>query len=347
MKLKVLIVGFLIAVNFGFSQSNQVELEKTESNSEELEISSSEMEDYAASLLIDYEFIRTRNFTSGKKLMSQADLDSMSSIAKRINQSAPLSFSASYVQFREEGFTETGMSFLKEAESLTTNKSELYSDFLAMAHVLDKSSELKTYSAKLRSSGFIQSTVLEYNKNVLRSVSENKAFIITNGWDDTYPLLTLLDEEKKKNITVINIEWIFNKHYRSFISSKLNTSNVSFNNDPYAWISAVSNASAQTIYFTPTLPNSELIQLSSNLTPVGILFKQANLTQEIQNYESLKAWKKFSKVNITSPHPISKNYIILLTLLENSLSKNANEAETLAQIQEFKNSLEEIHPSLK
>lgn len=305
------------------------------------------MEELASSLLLEYEVIRTGSFQGGKKFISQTDLDSMSSIAMQINQSAPYSFSASYVQFREAGYTETGFSHLKQAEALTSNKSELYSDFIATAHILNKSAEFKEYSKKLRSSGFIQSSVLEYNRNVLRSISENKAFIITNGWDDTYPLLTLLDEEKKKNINVINMEWLFDANFRAKIAGQLGTSNPAFSNNPYNWISTISKSSNQNIYFTPTLPNSELTKISGQITPVGILFKLASLTAEEQNFESLKAWKKFSKVNITSSHPISKNYIILLTLLESSLNNDANESGTLAQIQEFKTLLEQKHPSLK
>lgn len=348
MKLKVLIVGVLASVNLGFSQSGLDEPSQTESSSDELEISTPQAEEeYASSLLVEYEFIRSSSFQSGRKVISQADLDSMSSIATQIKQASPLSFSAEYVQFREAGFTEAGFEHLKKAETLTANKTELYTDFLAAAHVLNKSAELKTYSKKLRSSGFIQSSVLEYNRNVLRSVIENKAFIVTNGWDDTYPLLTLLDEEKKKNITVINVEWIFDANYRSLIAGKLGSANAQFSNNPYAWIKAVSSASSQNVYFTPTLPNTELAKISNQISPVGILFKLGGLSQEIQNYETLRAWKKFSKVNLTSSHPISKNYIILLTLLEASLAGDSKESGTLKQVQEFKVALEEKHPSLK
>jgi len=347
MKYLLLLFSSILVSSLALGQNKIPDAENSSSETMELNLEGQSLEDYAASLLLEYDNIRSRNFSNGRKIIVQADLDSMSSIARRITMMAPLSFSSSYVKFKEEGFTETGYAHLKKAESFTDNKTELYSDFLASAHVLNKTADLKNYSKKLRNSGFIQSAVLEYNRNVLRSISESKAFIITNGWDDTYPLLTLLEEEKRKNVTVINTEWIYDSNYRALISSKLKSTNVSFNNNTYTWITNVVNSSNQPVYFTPTIPGSELAKLGSSISPAGILFKKGTYTAEEQNYSCLIAWKKFSKVKLVTAHPISKNYIILLTLLESTLAENANEKGTYTQILEFKESLEKKHPALK
>ncbi len=346
MKLKVLIIFIITSIRISIGQSNE-DIPNDLDNADPETLSTFANEELAADLLLEYEFIRTRKFSTGEKIIKQADIDSMSSIANQINQAAPNSFSAAYVQFRELGFTEEGFLYLSKAESLTPNKTELYTDFLAAAHILEKPAVFQEYSSKLRTSGFISPSVLEYNKNILRSIPETNAFIITNGWDDTYPLLTLLEDEKKTNTTVINVEWIHYEHYRAFISKKLNTTNSEYNNNPYGWINNICSLSDQNIYFTPTLPSSKLLELSDKIIPIGILFKMSSMTKEEQVVESIKAWKKFSKVNITSSHPISKNYIILLTFLERSLKNETKESGTLIQIQEFKTSLEEKHPSLK
>ncbi len=176
------------------------------------------------SLMLDYELARTQDFQAGLKIIRQSSLESMDEIANEINTLLPESFSSTYIKFKQSGFTETGLSYLKEAESKTENKAELYTDFLTTAHILNKEDLLNTYAIKLRNSGFINTVVLEYNKNVLRSIKENKAFVITNGWDDTYPLLTLLKEERKKNLTIINVEWLFDPAYREKLSQKLGMS---------------------------------------------------------------------------------------------------------------------------
>ncbi len=298
-------------------------------------------------IILDYELERTKDFKKGYKTLDQRSVTNLQEMSAPVLENHPESFAGYYLKYKQSSFSQDALDNLKKAELLTLNKTELYSDFLATAHVLGKTALAEEYSSKIRNSGFIQTEVLEYNKNVLRSIKENQAFLFTNGWEDTYPLLTLLKAEKKENLSVINAEWIMDNSFRTIIAGKLGVSSPAFNGDPYEWMNQVVNASQQPIYYSPTLPTKCLRGMSSNITPVGLLFHTQAKEKAVQKELCLAAWKRFSKVELVSSHEISKNYILILSVLESLLVNDPNEAGTLAQVIEYKTKLIAKFPALK
>lgn len=337
-----LLILLCLTAGGGISQSTLDSEEATEPASSAAEL---ELNSRLESLVLDYELARTSSFNQGKKIISAESFAEMASISEQVNELNPNSYASEYLQFKQDGFTEAGLSHLKNAETKTLNKTELLSDFLAISHILKKNDLLETYAVQLRNSGFIESATLEYNKNVLRSFTESNAVLITNGWEDTYPLLTLLKQEGKRTINVVNMEWLYDKSYRTSLAKSLGKSAVAFTN-PYQWISQMTTGSSLPIYYTPTIPNSELVKLQSELTPVGLVFKRGELTAEVQKQYNLSAWKKFSKLAISSSNPLSKNYIIMLTMLEQQLMTDALEKGTLTQVSATKKALVKKHSSL-
>jgi len=331
-----------------FCQSGAETEDIQESNTLQLENQTAtfELNQQLESLVLDYEIARTSSFNNGLKIITDDSFNSMESITNDVLELDQNSYAGTYLQYKREGFTESGLSYLKLAEAKTENKSELISDFLALAHVLKKNDLLEKYSERLRNSGFISSSVLEYNKNILRSLSETDAILITNGWDDTYPLLTLLNEEKKKTIQVVNIEWLYDQNYRMELSAELGKTPLPFTS-PYSWINSMTENTAKPIYYAPSIPNDELIKLQNKLSPVGLVLRKSPITGNDQKSLNLSAWNRFSKLTMSSSEPLNKNYIIMLTLLENLLDNDANEKGTLAQISSVKKALIKQHPSLK
>ncbi|MFK7756504.1 MAG: hypothetical protein AB8B53_06180 [Flavobacteriales bacterium] len=347
--MKYLIITLLGFVHgLAFCQSNLEGSEDKKNSASESVVTPSELalNQQLESLVLDYELERTSNFNNGLKVITTESLNEMESITNEVITLNPNSYASEYLQFKQDGFTEAGLNHLKNAETKTTNSTELISDFLAISHILKKNDLLDTYALKLRNSGFLKNSVLEYNKNVLRSFTESNALLITNGWEDTYPLLALLKEEKKRTITVVNVEWLYDAGYRSTLSAILGKPIVPFSS-PYQWINQMTSGSSLPIYYAPSLPNSELIKLQNELTPVGIVFKKGMLSGLEQKTLNLNAWKKFSKLSINSSEPLNKNYIIMLTMLEQQLKTNALEKGTLKQVTDAKKALIKKHPSLK
>ncbi len=239
------------------------------------------------------------------------------------------------------------MEYLKSAELKTENKAELYSDFIACSHVLNKPQIFEEYTTKLRNSGFITSEVLEYNKNVLRSIESSQSYIVTNGWEDTYPLLTLLKQENKSNLEVINVEWLMDEEYRVITSLSLNISNHPFNGSPYDWIYEASQKTTSNVYYTPTLPSSVLLKAQNSLTPMGLVFSLKNETASNQKMVCVDSWKRFSKLELVSNSPLSKNYILLFNVLESFLSEDKSEKGTYQQVKDYKKQLVKKFPELK
>ena len=298
-------------------------------------------------LLLEYELERTKNYSNGYKATNQVTLDNLEAISARAELSLPETFEGYYIKYKQSEFTDTGLKFLKRAELNTENKSELYTDFIASSHVLKKERLFDEYTNKLRSSGFITNEVLEYNKNVLRSIETNDSYIVTNGWEDTYPLLSLLKQENKTATQVINIEWLLDSEYRKLISERLGTANPSFNSNPYEWILSVSQSTSSSIYFTPTLPHTALIYAQNSLTPIGIVFSINPVTAAEQRRQCINAWKMFSKVELISNSDLSKNYILIFSILEDLLANDESEKGTLSQVLDYKKQLLKKYPTLK
>jgi len=347
----------LMALGFSLStvaQSNSVpklEEESTEEQSVNEVLNKEEISTtdavFSESILLEYRLNSSENFKGGVKSLSTLELDELNSLSERASNSAPGSYADVYLRFKATGFSTEGLELLKEAESITANKAELYSDFIATGHLLDDVGIFSDYTEKLNQSGFINEGVREFSKNVLRSLTDKNAFIITNGWDDTYPLLTEIAASGEKRVRVVNVEWLFDINTRKQIAKELGSPNVQFNLDPYAWLNTVVQASAKNVYYSTTLPPSELRKVANSLTPVGLLLKKGNMQSDKALAANLSAWKKFSKLHLLENYDINKNYALPLTILSGSLKNEPKEIGTLEQVDNYLNNLYTVHPEIK
>ena len=343
--LKATVLGLILAATFNSSAQSNLDGIKGDEQSDDNEIQLTN--ESPQELLLEYEIERTKNFSNGYKSTNRTTLDNLNTISNRAQLSLAETYEAHYIQYKQNGFTSVGLAFLKNAEQNTENKAELYSDFIACSHVLKKELLFDKYTSKLRNSGFITNEVLEYNKNVLRSIETEASFIVTNGWEDTYPLLSLLTQENKTATQVINAEWILDPEYRKLIAARLGTSNPSFNDNPYDWILTVSQSTSSAIYFTPTLPRSVLLKAQESLTPIGIVFSLNPITAAEQKRQCVNAWKMFSKVELISNSDLCTNYILIFSVLEDLLANDQSEKGTLNQVLAYKKQLLKKYPALK
>lgn len=118
---------------------------------------------------------------------------------------------------------------LQKAYQINPNDPELYWEF--MRHYDDAGDWLnrKKFCSKLYESKDIASGLLEYNYNVLASTKQ-KAILLTNGDNDTYPAWVLQDAKNIRNdVLVLNAHHLFVD--REYMDMNLKERNIYLNSD--------------------------------------------------------------------------------------------------------------------
>ncbi len=287
----------------------------------------------------NYEFTRKKfirqNGTKGFTTDQQKTLDGQIAALK---ESADNSFEYNYLKYVNGNHNTDLISYLEKAYKLKPYDASLFDDFIAYYEIKDNSAKKAEFTKKLMASKSIETGVYQYNENVLRSIDKN-GILITNGYDDTYPIWVLQNEKgMRKDVKVLSLDILQNKDYRKRILRKYGLKDPGIGPENKEFLSKLLYANAdKNIFLGFTVPKFALKTLSANLKNTGLALKYApkrlntdklkiNFENELQLDYLLKnqSSQKVKKLNA--------NYLVTLVQLYKKYKHNAEKREYLKKI---------------
>lgn len=254
------------------------------------------------------------------KVPSVSKQKHLDSIMTEMGKNIETSYTYHYLKFLNDGYADFNADALNKAYNLSSNKSELYDELVAMHLINGNTQNSKEVLKKIRSSGKYSSFKYEYAKNTLESVSANGVLVV-NGEVDTYPILYLQQVQGiRKDVSVINLDLARNKTYwnsysnKSGIKGNYNVNDVSFVKG------LLQNNAHKSIQIAMTVNPSVLKSIQSKLYPCGLTFIYSNsasdnvgLTQKAA--QKIETSKLKEKNKTTEDKRLSNNYLFMTSVL--------------------------------
>lgn len=253
----------------------------------------------------------------------------LSKIAEECKNYIPNSYTSNFINYENLGKTKEGLVFLDKAYAINPNPT-LYDDKLAQAVIQNDKASISNFAGKLENANIFNAQVMQYNKNVLQSVSQN-GFLITYGFEDTYPLLILQEKKSfRKDVKIICMDWLVNEEYYNKIKSELGLKSTNYVSEMKFLVDLL-KAKPSNLYLALTLPPHLISSLEAKLFCTGLAMKLS--INGFNNLDVLRAnWtQKFELSEILKAEKINTNYLIPLLILKKA-EPNVRSSDYLNQM---------------
>ncbi|MCB0477944.1 MAG: hypothetical protein KDC84_07265 [Crocinitomicaceae bacterium] len=287
----------------------------------------------------NYEFTRKKfirqNLGKGFTSEQQKTLDQQ---LENLKESAENSFEFNYLTYVNGNHDVSLFPFLEKAYKLKPYDASLFDDFIAYYEITDNATKKAEFTKKLMASNAIESGVYRYNENVLRSIDKN-GILITNGYDDTYPLWVLQNEKAmRKDVKVLSLDILQNKEYRKRILKQYGLKDPGVGPENQDFIMKLLQVNPdKNIFLGYTVPKYVLKGLSINLKNTGLALKYApkrlnedklkiNFENELQ-LDYLLQNQSSSKVK-----QMNANYLVMLSQLYKKYKQDPKKQEYIKSI---------------
>jgi len=180
-------------------------------------------------------------------------------------------------------------------------------------------SELKTLYSRYKNDYPIHPAAYVYAKEMLKSLPPN-AILLTQGHLDTYPILAdQASGDLRKDVLVINLNWLKQSAYRKSVEQKLGE-NPGWNaqDAPKAMINKLIQKFPQRLYLSMTIEKHLLKDFSSQLHPLGLAFSVQPVKPE-KHHDALSKmeWGKILESNLPEyMRALHSNYLAALLIDE-------------------------------
>lgn len=272
-----------------------------------------------------FEAVRFAGFDHKQKKLSPDQKAKLHQIAQEMSQSVPGSAEAHYANFLLDPFSESSFEHLLQAAKNSTDTKVILS-VAGYAKIQGRDDLLNEQLKTLRRNNTFRPKVMEYNYNVLVSVPQN-GFLFTHGDSDTYPLLMLQQLDGfRKDVTVINIEWLANEEYRNSLYDKAGVSKPPGTfTDNYLWVNhLIRNNASLPMAIGLTFPQRFLTTLQADLHCSGLVFS----TQPDPDASLLREnWFQFRLTRFVDATGVNANYKVPLYLLDQHFANNGPKDE--------------------
>lgn len=261
--------------------------------------------------------------------------DELASIISQVESLFPDSFESRYLRFLNLGWSRDGLMHLDEALLIDNYSSFTLEDQLIRSELLE-ASKRKVKSEEVYNAGLIHSSTLNYNYNLLMSVSEG-GLLITDGLHTTIPIWVLQDVMNvRTDVSVLNLELArTNQAYLDRILAEKNLNS--------SVEKLLSEEQGQDIFYALTLPRTRLQKLENRLYVVGLASTSGS--NDFNHFETLREniEDKFLMDYLTidfngepktaTGNALSSNYIVPLLLLK-EFYDNLNDQEKSESLRE-------------
>lgn len=280
-------------------------------------------------LLSGYYFARLREAQNGPtKELNATEVTELKGIAQRIHESIPGSFTDQLIQYIQSEHTDEDFLFLKNASSM--NPLDIRVQQLMVDHFMINQDprELKLRIGILHQSGYFDRTLITYAEDLLELLPPN-AVIITNGADDTYPLLVCRELfGTRRDITIVPLDLLDYSGFRDQVNNatKLTLHGGISREDQ---VVQLKKSRESTVFFALTLPQTWLMNMK------GLEFHGLAIGQYApQPAKLVDRFEQFVELTTIQPESaIAANYLpLLFTMIEyyQSVGKQA-QANAIAE----------------
>lgn len=277
--------------------------------------------------------LRGRAVTKSAKDISSAEQESLDAVVDELNEYDGDTYEAHFLNYVNQGYAKDDFQSLEKAMLRANGRSELmelYPYFIGHYEIEGNDTEKKKYLYKLSNTELASKLPIDFNKNVLNSVSKN-GIIFTNGFDDTYGLWMVQEILGfRKDVKVLNLDLLENEDYRKKMFSKVGLKDAG---DPSVsksnFLQAVVKANkGKNIYLSLGIVKSALKNLKKDLYLTGLTFKYSstkidNVKESVTCYEQKfdlskleNSSKKLAKIEV--------NYLPLFLTLAQYYQSNGN-----------------------
>lgn len=352
MKLKLFAIGVLVGLSCsGYGQLGGVEKKTSGSRAESvkdvnanLKVAEDQAQDQKA-VFYRNEFMQTRSkaIDVNTKLIPESEQEKLDGIVEKMESEVPATSEYHYVKYINSNYDVAKVDHLHKAYELSSNKAELYDDYIAHYEITQNSTKKAEFCTRLYNSKTVPEGVMDYNYNVLMSLDQN-AILFVNGSDDTYPIWMHQNVKGvRKDITILNVDLLGVETYRNQKLSTLGVkSTISYNNDRVGFIKSIAKENPnKPIYFALTLSPAAIKGLKDHLYLTGLALKYS--PEPMENIPVLKEnWEqKFRVASLDDVHTnstvkkMNNNYILPVMLLSMNYkaqgnAQQAKRLETLA-----------------
>lgn len=249
---------------------------------------------------------------------SGSSINDLGIIVEKVNALFPDSFVGQYLKFKMEDWSELGVQIIKELYAEDAERVYILEDYLALMDLIDRDRR-SLASAQVYEAGLIHSSTLNYNYNLLMSVSEN-GILITDAIHTSIPIWVLQDVMNvRKDVSIINLSLA--RKNEAYVSNILSEKNLDMKIEEL-----MAEQNEIEIFYALTLPRKQLEAIESHLFVTGLA--STNAREDFNHFKILQEniEEKFlmdylsidfnGEPKTATGNVLSTNYIVPLLLLK-------------------------------
>ena len=271
---------------------------------------------------------------------------------KQMEESEYLGVDFYLAHYKVGNYDMSKLHYLEKAYSLNPEDKEIIKHLVGAYFILENTEKLDKKIGEMSSGNIFETDYYAYANDVVVGLMKN-ATLISHGDKDTYPLIKVLREQNRRDVTLINLDFLQSKDYRSNLSKKgyvLPHQDV-INAD---YLSAFCNLnSAKNIQIAYSVPKNYVQNMVSSLYVRGLTFEFTKSKKDVfaQNLSFFNYVKNSPLLRSQSPlsNQLKSNYMPSLLILKKGYVKENNTVKVieieafLKQIAEKSNKKEELN----